>query len=143
MWPVANLYVQAFMTWFCRAGFDKSAGGQTRFASKSQEQAQEQDKGMFCAGCQAQLSGRDQAMELAGGHRHVFVNPGGVEFEIALYRHVACQRHGPLTLEYTWFAGYAWQIVLCPDCHRHIGWRYRRADSPDFYGLITDRIVEK
>ena len=132
-----------FINWCCRPGFDKSDGGQTRHSSKSQLQEQEEDNGVFCAGCQAQLSGRDQAIEFAGGHRHVFINPVGLEFEIALYRDVACLRHGPLTLEYTWFAGYAWQNVLCPGCHRHLGWRYRRTDSPDFYGLITDRIFDK
>jgi hypothetical protein len=138
-----DLFVRVFVEWCCRTGFDKSAGGQTQLSNKSALQEQKADKGVFCAGCQAQLSGHEQAMEFAGGHRHVFVNPGGVEFEIALYREVSCLRHGPLTPEYTWFAGYAWQIVLCPTCHRHLGWRYRRADSPDFYGLITDRILVK
>ena len=138
-----NAWRRAFIDWCCRSGFDKSGGGQTQRSNDSQRQEQQEDNGVFCAGCQAQLSGRDQAIEFAGGHRHVFINPGGVEFEIALYRNVMCLRHGPQTLEFTWFAGYAWQNVLCPTCHQHLGWRYRRADSPDFYGLISDRILEK
>ena len=98
-----NSWRRAFIEWCCRPGFDKSGGGQAQHSKKSQLQEHQEDNGVFCAGCQAQLSGRDQAMEFAGGHRHVFINPGGLAFEIALYREVACLGHGPLTLEYTWF----------------------------------------
>jgi len=138
-----NTWLRGFVKSFCRVSFDKTGSGQRQTTNKSQDEKQAEEQGVFCAGCQEYLCGRDQAIEMAGGHRHAFVNPAGVEFEIAIYREIACRRQGPLTLAYTWFAGFAWQLVLCPGCRRHLGWRYHQPDSPDFYGLITDRIHEK
>lgn len=136
-------FISRFIDLFCRVSFDKTGAVLTEKSSKSKRQAHKDDQGVFCAACRILLSRHDQAIEFAGGHRHCFLNPFGFEFEIALYREVACQPDGPLTLEHTWFAGYAWQNVLCAGCHLQLGWRYYRADSPGFYGLITDRIVEK
>ena len=140
---LSTFFIRTFVSLFCRIAFDKSGGGQTVKSIQSQLQEQDEDKGVFCASCQALLSRHDQAIEFAGGHRHCFTNPLGVEFEIALFRDVSCTRYGSLTLEYTWFAGYTWQNILCPSCHCHLGWCYRRSHSPAFYGLITDRILEK
>ena len=132
-----------FLATCCHLRFDKTGMGQTKSEQADRQQEQADERGVFCAGCQTQLCGRDQAMEYAGGHRHVFINPAHLEFEIALYRQVVCLRSGPMTLAYTWFAGYAWQNILCANCHRHLGWRYQKVDSPDFYGLITERILER
>jgi len=89
------------------------------------------------------VTGQDSAIDVAGAHRHRFVNPAGIEFEISLYRIADVQAYGPSTDEHTWFAGYAWRIVLCSNCQTHLGWRYRRLHSPDFYGLIIGQIIEK
>lgn len=137
-----NRFIFCFIDMFCRRHFDKAGSAQTARSNKTQQQ-QEEDPGVFCAACQTLLSQRQQAMEFAGGHRHCFVNPLGIEFEIALYRRVRCKPYGPATLEHTWFAGHAWQNVLCTSCDQHLGWCYHRPDSPDFYGLITDRFIEK
>jgi len=79
---------------------------------------------------------------MAGAHVHVFTNPGGFRYEIALFTQADCVSHGPASTDFTWFAGYAWRLALCANCHVHLGWRYHRTGSADFYGLIRNRLAE-
>jgi len=95
-----------------------------------------------CAFCNYVVTSKDEAISMAGQHRHVFTNPGGVTFEIAMYQKADCVQHGFATTEHTWFSGCAWQIALCSNCKSHLGWCYTRADSDSFYGLICEYIIE-
>jgi hypothetical protein len=84
----------------------------------------------------------------ASGAPLVFANPHGVVFDIVtLSRADGARAIGPATSEFTWFAGYAWQAVLCGRCAAHLGWRYQAARaglSPtEFFGLIRDELVER
>lgn len=97
---------------------------------------------LCCVQCRHRITDRAARLELAGGHVHVFTNPGGFTYEIALFEYADCVTHGPATMEDTWFAGFAWQLALCTNCHVHLGWRYRRAGSAAFYGLIRERLIE-
>lgn len=97
---------------------------------------------LCCARCLHPVTEHSAYLELAGGHTHVFTNPGGITYELALYAHANCVIHGPATTEYTWFAGYAWQLALCSNCHEHLGWRYRKLGGASFYGLIRQRLRE-
>jgi hypothetical protein len=81
-------------------------------------------------------------MEFDGAHQHVFTNPGGYTYDIALFADADCIRHGPATTEYTWFKGFAWQLALCRNCRAHLGWHYTRAGQTGFYGLIRSRLVD-
>ena len=38
---------------------------------------------------------------------------------------------GTATVEFTWFAGYSWQIPLCGGCGNQLGWLFQRAESSD------------
>jgi hypothetical protein len=97
----------------------------------------------FCCGrCLHPITDRAASLEMAGGHLHVFTNPGGFTYELALYAYADCIAYGEMTTEYTWFSGYAWQLALCANCQEHLGWRYLKAGSASFYGLIRDRLVE-
>lgn len=100
------------------------------------------DPAICCAFCRHPVTNRKLAIDIAGGHRHVFTNPGGIDFEIAMFEKADCSNHGIATIDYTWFRGYAWRNALCADCKAHLGWYYTRADSPDFYGLIVRHLVE-
>lgn len=95
-----------------------------------------------CARCLHKITDRDAYLDMAGGHLHVFTNPSGFTFELALFTYADCIAHGEITMEYTWFSGYAWQLALCANCHEHLGWRYCKAESADFYGLIRERLIE-
>jgi hypothetical protein len=70
---------------------------------------------------------------------HVFVNPSGQSFRIFTARSVvagAVEAHGPPTLEFTWFAGFAWEAAECAACGEHLGWRYSRpSGGAGFWGL--------
>jgi hypothetical protein len=98
--------------------------------------------GICCAQCRHRITEHTARLELAGAHIHVFTNPGGFVYEIALYDYADCISHGPATPEYSWFPGYAWQLALCANCQVHLGWRYRKGGSAAFYGLIRERLLE-
>jgi hypothetical protein len=106
------------------------------------EELAKRKSALCCVQCQHVITEHAARLELAGGHLHVFTNPGGFVYEIALYEYADCVMHGPATTDYSWFPGYAWQLALCANCHEHLGWRYRKTGSAAFYGLIRDRLVE-
>ena len=95
-----------------------------------------------CVQCLHPVTDRDAHIEMAGSHLHVFTNPGGFTYELALYAYANCIVYGESTKEYTWFSGYAWQLALCANCQEHLGWRYLKTDSAAFYGLIWERLIE-
>jgi cereblon len=77
----------------------------------------------------------------------VFVNPHGRVFELVTVRTAqGLFGVGGTTTAHTWFAGYAWQVVLCLQCSTHLGWRFSAAGSgvspPSFFGLIRSALVE-
>jgi hypothetical protein len=94
-----------------------------------------------CAACGLNITDREQSILVAGRHVHRCTNPAGFAFEIGCFRQApGCVAAGEPTLEWTWFAGYRWQIALCRQCGVHLGWRYTGEDS--FFGLILDHLVE-
>lgn len=97
---------------------------------------------LCCVQCRHPITDPTARLDMAGGHLHVFTNPGGFTYEVALFTYADCAMHGPATTEYTWFPGYAWQLALCTNCHLHLGWRYQQTGSTTFYGLICSRLVE-
>jgi len=77
-----------------------------------------------------------------GAHAHTFANPEGIVFEIGCYRDAwGCGYLGPLSPEFTWFAGYVWRIAVCSNCLVHLGWRFSSPDGHFFHGLITNRLI--
>lgn len=74
----------------------------------------------------------------------VFANPHGRVFEIVTLRHArGWVRVGPPTGEYSWFAGYAWSVIVCAGCATHLGWLFEGAGQPpEFFGLLRAEIVE-
>ena len=94
----------------------------------------------WCGACNTRVAGEDDAIAVAGAHRHRFVNPAGVEFEIGCFRRAGCRAEGEPTGEHTWFAGFAWSYALCASCRAHLGWIYE-GEGPRFFGLILTRLV--
>ena len=94
----------------------------------------------WCAACTTRVAGEDAAIEVGGAHRHRFVNPAGLEYEIACFRQASCLADGEPTLEFTWFPGFAWSYALCANCRAHLGWLYE-SESARFVGLIVARLV--
>ena len=112
---------------------------------ESDSQHKEQAKpraSLCCAYCRHPVTEPEAMLEIHGQHFHVYANPEGVTFEIRLFHTAACIRQGPATYAYTWFSGYAWQVALCGNCQRQLGWVYSRDAADYFYGLIADRLVQ-
>jgi hypothetical protein len=97
---------------------------------------------LVCRACRTVITGPEHAMEVDGAHRHVFFNPHGLVFEVGCF---ASARNvvptGPKTDEFTWFAGHAWQAVLCAGCAGLLGWRYT-SEGGGFFGLILPALAE-
>lgn len=101
---------------------------------------------LLCSVCRQPVTSKEQRREMAGKMSHVCANPHGFVFEIGCFAQAwGCRGVGPYTTEYSWFPGYAWQIVQCRQCSSHLGWRFTpvQTEGPGFYGLIMDRLVEE
>lgn len=95
-----------------------------------------------CAACGRTVAWTEQAIEVQGAHRHDCINPHGLRFPIACFRHApGCRELGPATPAWTWFRGYAWRIAVCRGCGGHLGWRYEAPGLSAFFGLIVDRLA--
>ena len=102
--------------------------------------AGEVDGEIRCAVCRVIVTRPELAMRHEGRERHEFQNPAGFRFEVALFREARCVAPDPPTFEFTWFAGYAWQLAFCGNCGGQLGWYYSGGDG-EFYGLIVDRLL--
>jgi hypothetical protein len=94
----------------------------------------------WCAACTTRLASEADAIAVGGAHRHRFVNPDGVAFEIGCFQKAACRVDGEPTDEATWFAGFAWSYAACANCRTQLGWCYE-GDAGRFFGLILPRLV--
>lgn len=97
---------------------------------------------IVCAACGAEVTTAGDRIDKRGRHEHYFVNPHGIDFQVACYRAApGCSAVGPPTSEFTWFPGYRWQLALCATCQVHLGWHFT-GDGAPFFGLIADRLRE-
>ena len=97
---------------------------------------------LACAGCRRVIASTSDRTEMNGSHEHVFANPDGERFRIGCFTNATgLLRVGPSSLDYTWFAGYAWQGELCAGCRGFLGWLYRKGDHR-FHGLVLDSLIE-
>ncbi len=114
----------------------RSEGTDTRLAEKAKL-----EKRLFCAACRHPVTHQDERIAVQGGHEHRFTNPHGITYHIGCFGEAAgCAAVGEATVEYSWFPGYAWRIVVCENCHAHLGWRFQ-AEGEYFHGLIVDRLT--
>lgn len=98
---------------------------------------------LLCSTCLTRITWKDASAIINGAHKHVFVNPAGLVFEVGcFYQAVNLSGLDPVTSEFTWFPGYSWQTVLCSTCNSQMGWIYHASDASVFFGLILDRLVE-
>ncbi|HTO96629.1 MAG TPA: cereblon family protein [Myxococcales bacterium] len=93
-----------------------------------------------CARCGAAVASDRDRVPLDGSPTRVFVNPEGVEYEIAGFKEAAgCAEISEPSVYWSWFPGCAWQISVCSGCSAHLGWRFSGGSS--FHGLILDRLT--
>jgi hypothetical protein len=99
-----------------------------------------------CRSCRTQLALLSDQIPMNGRVEHVQVNPAGrlCRF-VTLLRCAHVSAVSEPSLEETWFGGYAWEILTCDGCNRHVGWRYRTTSGgapPRFFALLLDEVFE-
>jgi hypothetical protein len=118
------------------------------------------DAALICRACGHAVTHPRHRIGVQGHHQHRFMNPGGFVYEIGCFADaVGCVNVGPPSLEYPWFAGYAWRCAHCAGCGVQLGWHFRAfagagaaagggsvaagaAAGGGFFGLILDRLRE-
>lgn len=109
------------------------------------EGAGEIDEGEFilCGNCRNVITSTVNKIEMNGKHTHTFTNPKGFVYRVGCFGEApGILNQGAPTLEFTWFAGFAWSYSLCIRCFAHLGWFYRSGEKT-FYGLILDHLIEE
>ncbi len=128
---------------------DNPSGWEDGAPGKSPEDApvEADDPGgrlLLCKRCHHKITKSGARNQVHGAHRHVFCNPNGHVFEIGCFSMApGCAHEGPPIPEFSWFAGFAWQVALCGGCREHLGWRYvHQSGESVFHGLILQHLVE-
>jgi uncharacterized C2H2 Zn-finger protein len=120
---------------------DGAARGSTDAGAASNVD-RDRERVLACARCRRPITTRAAQTEVNGSHVHTFDNPDGDRFRIACFSDAdGLLRVGPSTREWTWFAGYTWQVQVCAGCRVQLGWLYRCGEHR-FHGLILDGLVE-
>jgi len=97
-------------------------------------------KKLLCYRCHSIITSESEQVWLNGASVHYRTNLAGIGYRFFSF-HTApgCSISGMPTDEYTWFAGYQWQIASCRQCREHLGWVFTGTDR--FFGLISDKLV--
>lgn len=124
-------------------GLKEQGGNDTKLADMSDDDVEHGRRKLVCKFCRSVITRPDLGMEIDGKHHHVFFNPHGYVFELGCFASAKnIVPTGPKTDEFTWFPGYAWQVVACAGCQAQLGWRYT-GNHGGFYGLILKALVEE
>ncbi len=100
-----------------------------------------------CRDCRALITSREQAFCADGEQpERVFFNPAGLVMRVLTVRHArGLGLVGGRTDDFTWFAGYSWQVAICAACGQHLGWLYEAMGERTpvaFWGLLIERLID-
>jgi len=110
---------------------------------KDKKYFQRQDIHYLCKFCKARITSWKFKIKVHGEFKHICVNPNGIVFEVGCFSEASnCIPIDNPTKEFTWFPGYAWQVILCSTCLNHLGWLYTSNNSY-FVGLILTNLIEE
>lgn len=108
----------------------------------SDEKKPKEERFILCRQCEHKITKPDYRFIFQGAFDHTFLNPAGQVFHIGCFsRADGCVALGESSLEWTWFQGYHWRVVVCGQCLTHLGWHYAADQAPAFFGLILDALV--
>lgn len=108
------------------------------------KQASERDV-LACLGCDNPISPLKAIFSVAGvdGNSGNYVNPHGhvhqtltVREVYTPLRSVAVDRRSET--KDSWFPGYAWAILTCGRCNRHLGWRFTKANASSIPSILGE-----
>ena len=96
---------------------------------------------LYCATCRCKITQQNHQISIDGKQAYTFFNPRGMVFHIGCFRKASgCLPHGTASTEFSWFAGFSWQIVVCAKCRAHLGWMFSRGTEEHFFGLVLARL---
>lgn len=120
---------------------DKEVDNLTKKMARQREKKKSEKPNILCATCRHLITSTKSVISIAGQHRHQFINPAGIHYEIGCFSTApGCFNMSEPTMEFTWFPGYTWCYSVCSKCFNHLGWFYQSGDS-HFYGLIMNRLI--
>jgi hypothetical protein len=99
-----------------------------------------------CISCGVLITYSDRLLSVSGSHRHLFVNPSGVECDFHTFANCpGAVALGGATEDHTWFPGYRWRLAFCRLCGQHLGWHYEKvtvsASPGEFWGMLVSNLV--
>jgi hypothetical protein len=96
-----------------------------------------------CKFCRTKITLSKYRIKVLGKFKHICANPHGILFEVGCFSDASnCIPVEKPTKEFTWFPGYAWQILVCANCLNHLGWLYTSSKS-HFFGLILGNLTQE
>ena len=99
-------------------------------------------RAILCRQCGHIIAWPEDMISINAAHQHTFANPGGIVYEIGCFSSASgCGLSGRPTAEFTWFAGYFWQVAICGSCLVHLGWYFSTKSGAGFFGLIMDQLM--
>ncbi|XP_076254552.1 E3 ubiquitin ligase component cereblon isoform X2 [Rhynchophorus ferrugineus] len=94
---------------------------------------------MCCDNCNALITDPSKVFVMSkDGTQSNYVNPGGHVYEtVTVLSAINFQLVGDPSRQFSWFPGYAWTIIQCIYCNKHLGWKFTSNNlSPkEFFGL--------
>ncbi|XP_057525036.1 uncharacterized protein LOC130804574 isoform X2 [Amaranthus tricolor] len=101
-----------------------------------------------CKNCQTEIARRSDMLVMSNeGPLGAYVNPSGFVHEImTLYKANGLALIGRPRKEFSWFPGYAWTIVNCVTCERHMGWLFtatnKKLKPKSFWGVRSSQVSD-
>ncbi|MBU1342634.1 MAG: hypothetical protein KKE44_22745 [Proteobacteria bacterium] len=101
----------------------------------------QEEKIIVCSYCNNPITDPSKQLIVNNSFRHIFANPHGYVFEIGCFSEAGgCTKASDSSSEFSWFAGFSWQIGICNACSTHLGWVFA-SDAKRFYGLILEKLI--
>jgi hypothetical protein len=123
--------------------FQESENPKTSSKEDSDTESIPEEKNLYCATCNWKITKEDQKTSMRGKTEHTFFNPQGNVFHIGCFKEApGCMAVGLPSYEFSWFSGYAWQIICCSSCQEHLGWIFLQGLESHFFGLILVRLKQ-
>ncbi|XP_038054196.1 protein cereblon-like isoform X2 [Patiria miniata] len=102
---------------------------------------------LTCTDCGQDIAKKSDVFSMSlDGPMAAYVNPGGfVHDTLTLYRAHNMVLIGRPSQEHSWFPGYAWTILQCRRCTRHMGWKFtaaKRKLKPEMFWGLTRSAVQ-
>ncbi len=113
-----------------------------RETEQKEKKKSKKERKLLCKHCEHIISSPEYRINFQGAFDHTFLNPSGQMFQIGCFRKAnGCAVLGEVSSEWTWFQGFQWQVALCGQCLKHLGWFYQSETDFPFFGLILDALI--